>query len=305
MGWDYARADRTLYHARTKECLLQKLVAANTRLQRYKQDNIFLLYRGKKLIHWSAEGRVALTNSDWWTFMSRDRLNRFMPTGFRVWQKKPYWFLQTPSGVRPWRNEMELDLEGKTYGTFHPEVATRDAPELWNEVEAYAKEYVAKLLRGLFPAPYDRSLLCKDCTQGATVENASTSSDHILQHLRGENASGNFIYAAITSANKLLRGGTEGLYAPRDLGGELHIAKGMNIPRQVLRDAVSTCWSGTRALLMKPRTKAELVTQTELRMTAEADDWRSAMKNPRVLGWNLRRLLADYMLDSLGFQRMR
>lgn len=284
----------------------KKNVAHNTRIVRDSDgDGIILTFHKHPLIRWEKEGHIALSNCDFWTTTTQQRLNQFMPTDFRVWQRRPYWFLSTPTGVRPWQNEMEIDYNGKTYGSFHPEVSRGNAHELWDEVEAFAKAYVARLLRGMMSSPLrgeDASRDCMTCTHSANIENATQPSDHVVRHLKEGDANGYLILAAVTAADKSLRGGTKGLESRASTTGT---PKGMQLPRQAIRDAVLACWSGSRELLLKPRSKRELVEQTEKRMTMALEDMPREDIKPRAFSWNLRRLLADYMLDSLDFQRMK
>jgi hypothetical protein len=311
---DWNQAHLRLHHATTRVRMEKKKVEHNTWLKRDGRDGdgITLFFHDKPLIRWEKAGNIAVTNSDFWTSTTRQRINAFLPTGFRVWQQSPYWFIRTPRGVLPWENNMELTPDGMSCGSYHPEVATHDAPALRDKTEAFAKEYAARLLRGMFKSPFRDEQQgrrgCDACVRNATVENSSVNADHAVQHVLHDTYDGYLVLAAITHAKAW---SSKGLEARRDIlsveGPNPEMPehqKGMAISRQKLRDAVGNCWAGSRAILFKPRNRAELIVQTELKITS-LDALPRADIRPRVYSWNFRRLLADYLLDSLGFQRMQ
>ena len=64
-------------------------------------------------INWSHSGSstITLDSGGYQTVTTKDRMNRFLPLGYRVYQKDFDWYLQTPEGTREYQDGMQIKLE--------------------------------------------------------------------------------------------------------------------------------------------------------------------------------------------------
>lgn len=291
---DWERADRELHHARLKHVLQSKKVANKTILRRcsndpgaHPEDLALDVFGSKTVILWHKNGGLTLNNHGFWGYVTKDRLKAFLPQGFMVTQLRPYWFLHTPTGTRPWRNGMEVAKDGTDADL--PEPLNRyNALQLWRETQDYAKELVAALLRGGLDADVPH---CEDCVSRATAEFEDPSALHVFGHVQKKTMDVSLIFAAIT---QLERGSK----------GALDRKTREYIGRQVLRDNVSACLHRGHFLRLKPRTKKMLIEQTELRMTLPDHALPKEGIEPRAFAWNLRELVSHYILRNIGFEEM-
>lgn len=292
---DWERADRELHHARLGHVLQQKNVANKTILRRASndpsshEDDIALdVFGSKTVILWHKNGGLTLNNHDYWGYVTKDRLKAFLPRGFMVSQQRPFWFLHTPTGPRPWRNGMEVAKDGTDADL--PEPLNRyNAAQLWRETEDYAKELIAVLLRGSFDVGDENA--CQDCVDRARAEGEDTNALHAFRHVTEKVMDPWLIFAAITQVN-------------RHTDGACNRKTREYIPRQEFRDNVAACFTKGHFLRLKPKTKKMLIRQTELRMTLPEYELPKEGTNPRAYAWNLRRIVADYLLRNIGFEWM-
>src|SRR4051812_466664 len=132
---DWNRADKELHHARTGKRLTQKNVANKTVLKRggktlnedgscYEDPDIWLWLFNEPIITWRQNGEIVLSNRSWWPRTTQNRLNQSLPSGFRVYTAKPFWFLRTPRGTRFWRNGMCVAADGRDVDRLYQYDAT-------------------------------------------------------------------------------------------------------------------------------------------------------------------------------------
>lgn len=64
--------------------------------------------------HWTdvvtayQDGRVVLTSGGWRTSTTKERINRYLPVGYVLYQQKKTWWLSTPDGTVEFEDDMVL-----------------------------------------------------------------------------------------------------------------------------------------------------------------------------------------------------
>ena len=58
-----------------------------------------------------AHSVITLDSGGYQTVTTKDRMNRFLPLGYRVYQKDFDWYLHTPEGTREYQDGMQIKLE--------------------------------------------------------------------------------------------------------------------------------------------------------------------------------------------------
>ena len=54
------------------------------------------------------KGKYILDSGGWRTVTTKERMNRFLPSGYNVFQKDFDWFVNTPKGIVPFIDKMKL-----------------------------------------------------------------------------------------------------------------------------------------------------------------------------------------------------
>ena len=67
-------------------------------------DNVTRIFPAQQSI-------ITLDSGGYQTVTTKDRMNRFLPLGYRVYQKDFDWYLQTPEGTREYQDGMQIKLE--------------------------------------------------------------------------------------------------------------------------------------------------------------------------------------------------
>lgn len=282
---DWEQANFMLYNAHSGRRMASKNVAHRTVLRRSAGDAISLdVFEKSGVIIWFKNGELCLHNHGYWSYVTKDRLKAFLPKGFALVQDRPFWFLRTPTGARPWRNGMIVakDGVGIAGAGFVPPLDRCDAIQLRDAVREYAKELVAALLRG----ELDHEPSCVTCTNSSEGK----SVEHCFGHLRRRDMDIGILLASLHKNSR-----SQGRYSR---------ATGEHIPVRLLERVVFSSLRQAYFLRHKARTKRDQIRQTELRMTLPEDQLPREELNPRHFAWNLREILTAYLLRNFGFEEM-
>ena len=241
----------------------------------------------KTIATWYPNGRIALTNAGWWSPTTRERYNRFMPHGIRVYQQTPYWYVRTHSGVRPFYNDMALSPDGSLVNDRLEVLNKFDAHELQTKVHEYAKTYVRALLKGDI-ARFEEVMRCQTCHEYARNDPSSCHAAHILEHVNAGSITPDLLVWAFQESSGAA-------YMSTYRGARMCTSAD-------LRDVLYMCWQENQIYWRKPKSQRELIKQTELLMTT-TDRPRTDLV-PRRFKRNIEMLLEDFILEHCGFQPM-
>lgn len=229
-------------------------------------------YFGNTIIRFRKD-TVSINDQGWFAYSTHERLNEYMPNGFRVHGNKPSWyhstlgFVRTPKGVFPYDMEMTFTYEGHSTQDY----SAAAGPSL-HLIPSYVDAFLDRVLAG----------------EKSTVERF---------YLKNE---------AMGDCNWPVRLLQEQRYAPNLLHW---VTRASNIPKGLLadyhaffrlelEDLADIVLSEGASVLRKPKTHAEMASYAEasLRMQRHIPTTRLP-----TLRKNLRLLLIEFLVTELGF----
>lgn len=279
---------KELQHARTGALLAQKKLCNATWLRHcvstedgdeYAALELF----SKHILSWYPDGSIRLNSCGYRTHTTKDRLDRYLPSGFRVLQYKPYWYLDTPTGARPFIDRMLITDKGHI--KKHSLVAEYDSlnylDALWlrRRIHEYATTYVKSFCAGRIA--FDD--MCAKCSEARKHSPHDGERTHALAHITSSTAPATMLHRARQLAYHRDRSFTR--WSPAQLGA-----------------VIDAGWAHAQLFWRRPKNKKELIAQTELRMTAAqggALDLR-----PYDYRVSLRAMLEDHLLAIFSFEAM-
>jgi hypothetical protein len=277
---NYERALKTLNHARTGKTLYKKKLENETWLERVTQLDeaeylVDLVLFNKHILTWYPDGSIALDNKGFWRRTTLDRFNNYLPSGFRVWQCSPYWYLKTPRGVLPYRNEITLTADGNDPGL--PRTMTcLNAFKLKDEVRKYCQFYANQLVSGRI----SEQVGCAGCVDRELSRIGEQ--EHLLAHVRDKTTPSCIIMRAADTAE--IGSGTLG--------------------KSILHEVLKASWKENQVIWRRPRSKKAVVARTEALMTSD-DLPNLSFGLPREHIVNLWLCLEYYILTMFRFERMQ
>jgi hypothetical protein len=287
---NYKRALATLHHARTKKLLPKKKLENATWLtQSVEMDSgdrlIDLVLFNKHILTWYPNGDIALDTQGWMYRTTKDRYNKYLPSGFRIWQDRPFWFLKTPIGVLPFRNGMHLNEVGVDKA-LPDEMNGMSATMIRQQIEEYAKLYTNRLVSGRIPADLvlNRCLACVTHKQDDATPKWKS---HLLQHLKDKTTPALLLIFAVNNA---------------ETGARVFNTPPYALTRQFLWDIVKASWTESQQIWRKPKSYKAMIARTEAIMTSDTLPRLDIV--PRIFLRQLRMLMEDYLFESLYFERM-
>lgn len=297
---NYEQALKTLRHARTGAPLKQKKLCNATWLTRCDapvredrpKEEIYLELFGQNILCWKDNGHIQLSSVGCKTRTTQDRFNRFMPRGFRIWQHRPFWFIKTPTGTRPFRDGMELTSDGYD-STISSALNALNAEELWQQVKDYAAAYVRQLLLG-------RISITSNCLECRRIELehmpaariGENGQVHLLEHVRNGRMQASVIFGALSRMHHLGRCYTE------NLPPGVHT----RLTRRDLCEVIDLSWTEGQKLWRPTHSTKALIEKTELLLVRE--NLPRLNIRPRDYKKNLRALVEDFLLEAFGFEWM-
>jgi len=155
---------------------------------------------GKIIIELSADGLIHVRDHGFFGHTTHDRLNKYLPSGFhvhgetiRAFGTGPFGFIRTPTGVKPYREEMKLSEAGDMMYGRAP-----DKRIVWSPYNNYdcrqmmyaIPAYAAELMKKLYSGTMDRAgeARCEICERWASTANrhqwfaGEITAEHIREH---------------------------------------------------------------------------------------------------------------------------
>jgi len=138
------------------------------------------------------DGRVVLNTGGWKTVTTKDRINEYIPAGFRVLSIRGTWYLyraprtDDESAITvPYADGLAIGARGGITGDG-PKDAPKQETKLRKDVAAYAAAFIAALDAGQVspPGPGD-CFYCamRETKTGAPLGEATRNAEHIRSHM--------------------------------------------------------------------------------------------------------------------------
>ena len=169
-----------------KDCVSSKVVANNT-VEYIKEngDKVIRLHQ-TDIVTFKKSGAIILNSGGWQTVTTKERINRYLPSPWVLYQTKNIWYLcQGYNGPRyVFQDGITLtqDKTGEYVNVLHQGEDERELIKLDKRIKKYADGFMKALISGKVPAPSGGDCwycLMKD-KDGKTVFN---DKEHIISHM--------------------------------------------------------------------------------------------------------------------------
>ena len=87
----YAEADSILGRKDSRK------IAHNTYLERLDAETIGVRLHRTYVVRFNVNGTLSLDSGGWQTVTTKERMNRYLPAGFRLYQQDYQWFVSSPN----------------------------------------------------------------------------------------------------------------------------------------------------------------------------------------------------------------
>jgi hypothetical protein len=221
---DYEKAESTLGKRQRRK------LANHTYLERRGEHTITIKLHATDIITFYPD-KVRLDSGGWRTPTTKDRLNHFLPSDYRIICDRSIWHLYKGSEkVALFRDGLEFDPSNPSFNSERDDRDTQQMIKLRRRIDDYAKKFVEALVDGNVPAPSngdcwyclmrvtddpaatktgtlnpDGSLSnqanVKPALQGATLGEVSHDTSHILSHIEENYFVGSLLIRALEKRN--------------------------------------------------------------------------------------------------------
>ena len=130
-------------------------VGHNTYLKRRVDDGIAIRLHETDIVSFKSDGSRMLNSNGWTTLTTRERMNRYLPDGMRIYQDQSIWYLWdyiAKEKLCIYRDFMVIGPRGGITGggSFS---AIKRTKALKRKIKRYADTFIEKLDKGEIPAP--------------------------------------------------------------------------------------------------------------------------------------------------------
>jgi len=85
-----------------------KTIGNNTKLVRRNPSTIVVKLHGHVVVKYNSSGETLVSSAGYKTKTTKDRINRYTPSGFNVRQRDGVWYASTPDGQVRFRDQMRV-----------------------------------------------------------------------------------------------------------------------------------------------------------------------------------------------------
>lgn len=206
----YADADEFL-HTRGRR-VDRKKVANNTYAER-RGARIAIRLHATDVVTY-AEDVITMNTGGWYTVTTKDRINAFLPSGWRIASEKGTWYLhKLPWGGSRWRFTDGLSLVRRGVGDWHPDPRTMLPDEEEHRQDrhnASVKRLISRYLKGWSGGTDDMGscILCRITAehldgngrrQVVTIGDSMEDTQHLVEHMTEGVYPHSLLYAAVAN----------------------------------------------------------------------------------------------------------
>lgn len=161
--------------------------ANNTRIERdtlnLGHDVITVKYHGNEIVNFYPNC-TSFSSCGWKTSTTKERINWFLPEGFRLWQDKSTWYIGKHNfGTFGFMDGLTIDSDGNVYN-YAAENESQAIKAQIKTIKTYVNGFVSALLAGEVESPSGGD--CWDCvmkTEDGRTLGEFRQSDHIQSHI--------------------------------------------------------------------------------------------------------------------------
>jgi len=181
----------------------RKKVANNTYLVRRENGDIVLILHESPILT-ATNGSLVLDSCGWQTLTTKERINRYLPTGWTLYSENRIWYLEDPQKARyAFADGITIEPDGSVKNAADLEEANQKIQTVKRYIDAYLK---------LHPTPPDFSVCpCFRCRPALEPD------EHIWQHIDNEEFPDNLLTVAVIACNAEKRAYLLRLYNPAAL----------------------------------------------------------------------------------------
>jgi hypothetical protein len=142
-------------------------------------DVVYRLHR-TDILTICKNGTVVLNTGGWRTLTTKDRLQKFLPAGIRVFSEKGVWMVSIGNSNYVFEDGMRVDNNGKVKGAG----SMIKNLKMRKRIQKYAGDYVQALVDGKIGAPGNGD--CWGCLMVDKEGNPGLGADHLVSHMDGK-----------------------------------------------------------------------------------------------------------------------
>jgi len=171
-------------------CIKSRKIANNTVEYTKKNGDTIIRLHLTDILTFKKNGAVILNSGGWQTVTTKERINRYLPENWGLYQEKSIWYLcQGYKGPRyTYQDGITLtkDKKGDYVNVLNAGVDDRKLKALDKKIKKYVDDFIKELIAGNIPAPSNGDCLycCMKDGDGATWGDLSDRKNHILSHMK-------------------------------------------------------------------------------------------------------------------------
>ena len=153
--------------------------AHNTRIKRVNVDRVIVTYHNNPVVTITPQESI-FSSCGWKTLTTKERINWFLPEGFRLYQEKSVWYISNGRISFIFKDGITITNDGQVFN-YGEEDTTK---ETIKQIKKYVQGYIKALLNGEVGKPSGGDCwycLLKD--ESGKPMGGFTNSDHITSHM--------------------------------------------------------------------------------------------------------------------------
>jgi len=155
--------------------------ANNTKAMLCANDGVGIKLHNTVILLFFRDDSVVLDSGGWQTVTTKERMNRYLPSGYSIYQEQSIWYLSHSDGRVAFADGMRIGRDGKITGEGEdPKVKIK----LKKQIRAYAKRYMEEFMLGSVPKPSNGDCLLCRFEYPESKKHAKQEGSHILEHMK-------------------------------------------------------------------------------------------------------------------------
>jgi len=187
---NYTELDKQL-QGRNRE---RRKLANNTYAERRGDSVIAIRLHNTDILTYDREtGDVTVTSGGWKTTTTKNRLNEYLPNGYRIYQARGVWYWgdNAYNRIAVYADGDKIDCHGNLWPWAKP-----DAEKAERKLRAEISRY-AKLCADAVPLPVPNGGECWGCYLRDSNGNEAMGTDHLLSHMKEKYVVPSLVLAAL------------------------------------------------------------------------------------------------------------